>query len=419
MILCFVLLVILILGKKKIPDKKIWFVLFFCSLVSFLLFLGAWKKEQETQEIERNTYGEGSRSETYYVSVDGELEKEELTIEVGERLYTEEQTQELFQEMMEELDAMILGENESRDHVELPVVLPSSLEGYPIDIQWEMDRYDILSQEGIPQQENLSEEGNLVELRAVLTYESYEAVYVTHLNVFPKTLIGKEKWISDIYTSFKEQEEMSKEEESFALPQSVEGKEVTWIPKAEKNGYTFLLLGAVVSALLWFQKWDDLREAEKKRRAQMVLDYPEIVSKFAMLLGTGMTVKNAWSKIAQTYEQEKEFGKHRFAYEEMCLTNREMQGGITELEAYERFGKRCKVNVYMKFSMLLSQNLRKGSKGLAELLKMESIQALEQRKSYAKKRGEEASTKLMLPMFAMFAVVLVIIMIPAFLSIQF
>ena len=179
-----------------------------------------------------------------------------------------------------------------------------------------------------------------------------------------------------------------------------------------------MLLGAVVSGLLWFQKWDDLREAEKKRRAQMVLDYPEIVSKFAMLLGTGMTVKNSWNKIVQTYEQEKAVGKHRFAYEEMCLTSHEMQGGIAELEAYERFGKRCKVNPYMKFSMLLAQNLRKGSKGLSELLKMESIQALEQRKSYAKKRGEEASTKLMLPMFAMFAVVLVIIMIPAFLSIQ-
>ena len=150
----------------------------------------------------------------------------------------------------------------------------------------------------------------------------------------------------------------------------------------------------------------------------MILDYPEIVSKFAMLLGTGMTVKNAWNKIAQSYEQEKTMGKYRFAYEEMRFTCREIQGGITELEAYERFGKRCKMNVYMKFSMLLSQNLRKGSKGLAEILKMESIQAFEQRKSYAKKRGEEASTKLMLPMFAMFAVVLVIIMIPAFLSIQ-
>ena len=95
-----------------------------------------------------------------------------------------------------------------------------------------------------------------------------------------------------------------------------------------------------------------------------------------------------------------------------------MSGGVAEQEAYERFGKRCMLSSYMKFSMLLSQNLRKGSKGLSEVLKMESIQAFEMRKSEAKKRGEEASTKLLIPMFLMFAVVLVIVMIPAFLSIQ-
>lgn len=418
MILCFLLFIALIVYKKRIPDRKIWLVMFSCNLIALLLFVGAWKKEQEVLEIARNTYGEGARTETYYVSVEGELEQEELTIEIGERVYTEERVQEIFQDAMKELDKVILGENESRDHVEQPLFLPASVEGYPIDIQWEMDRYDILTLEGIPRQENLSADGNLVELRGIMTYESYESVYVTHVNVFPETLTGKEKWLAEVSSSFRMQEETTKEQECITLPRTVEGKDVVWKLKADKNGYSFLLLGAVVSGLLWFQKWDDLREAEKKRRAQMVLDYPEIVSKFAMLLGTGMTVKNTWNKIVQTYEQEKVLGKHRFAYEEMCLTSHEMQGGIAELEAYERFGKRCKVNPYMKFSMLLAQNLRKGSKGLSELLKMESIQALEQRKSYAKKRGEEASTKLMLPMFAMFAVVLVIIMIPAFLSIQ-
>lgn len=418
MILCLILLILLLLGKKKIPDRKIWFVLFACTLLAFLLFVSAWKKEGNVEEIARNGYGEGMRTETYYVSVDGEFEKEEVTIEIDDRKYTEERSEELFQEVMDKLDVVVLGENKSRDRVELPVVLPSSLDGYPIDIHWEMDRYDILSMEGVPRQENLSEEGAVVELRGILTYEGYEAVYVTHMHVFPKTLTGKEKWISDIYSSFQEQEERSREEELVMLPTFVAGKRVTWQPKVARRGYSILVLGFVVSALLWFQKWDDQREAEKKRRAQMLLDYPEIISKFAMLLGTGMTVKNAWNKIVQSYEQEKQAGTHRFAYEEMSITSREMSGGITEMEAYERFGKRCKVNVYMKFSMLLSQNLRKGSKGLSELLKMESLQALEHRKSYAKKRGEEASTKLMLPMFAMFAVVLVIIMIPAFLSIQ-
>ena len=102
----------------------------------------------------------------------------------------------------------------------------------------------------------------------------------------------------------------------------------------------------------------------------------------------------------------------------MCIAGREMQGGITEKEAYERFGQRIGLIPYMKFSALLSQNLKKGNKGLTEILSMESMQAFEERKSIAKKAGEEASTKLMFPMFGMLAVVLFMVIVPAFLSIQ-
>ena len=87
-------------------------------------------------------------------------------------------------------------------------------------------------------------------------------------------------------------------------------------------------------------------------------------------------------------------------------------------EAYEKFGKRCGVAPYMKFGALLAQNTKKGNKGLADILKMEAIQAFENRKSVAKQKGEEASTKLLFPMFGMLAVVMVIVIIPAFLSIQ-
>ena len=138
----------------------------------------------------------------------------------------------------------------------------------------------------------------------------------------------------------------------------------------------------------------------------------------AMLKKGGMTVKNVWLKIVQGYENSKgQFGE-RFAYEEMRITCHEMQGGISEAEAYERFGKRCETAQYMKFGALLSQNMKKGSKGLSELLKLESIQALENRKSSAKLMGEEAGTKLLVPMFGMFAVVMLMVIVPAFLSIQ-
>ena len=95
-----------------------------------------------------------------------------------------------------------------------------------------------------------------------------------------------------------------------------------------------------------------------------------------------------------------------------------MDSGIAESESYENFGRRCDVQMYIKFGALLSQNLRKGTKGMTQLLKIESVQAFEERKARAKRLGEEAGTKLLLPMFLMLAVVLVIVIVPAFLSVQ-
>ena len=150
----------------------------------------------------------------------------------------------------------------------------------------------------------------------------------------------------------------------------------------------------------------------------MLLDYPEIVNKMALFLGAGMTAKRAWRKVVEDYERQKAVWGERYAYEEMKRTCHEMDSKATEAVSYENFGRRCDVQVYVRFGALLSQNLRKGTKGLTQLLKLEAIQAFEERKALAKRLGEEAGTKLLLPMFLMLAIVLIIVIIPAFLSVQ-
>ncbi len=55
---------------------------------------------------------------------------------------------------------------------------------------------------------------------------------------------------------------------------------------------------------------------------------------------------------------------------------------------------------------------------MTEILRREAMQAFEERKALAKIQGEEAGTKLLLPMFLMLAIVLVMVIIPAFLSLQ-
>ena len=53
---------------------------------------------------------------------------------------------------------------------------------------------------------------------------------------------------------------------------------------------------------------------------------------------------------------------------------------------------------------------------LGPLLKEESRLAFEERKNTAKKAGEEAGTKLLLPMVMMLCVVMLMILLPAFIT---
>ena len=108
--------------------------------------------------------------------------------------------------------------------------------------------------------------------------------------------------------------------------------------------------------------------------------------------------------------------KKKAAYEEIAVACNEMESGISEYEAYRRFGERCDQVKYKTFSTLLIQNLQKGSCCLADLLEKESMEAWDERKRKARVMGEAAATKLLLPMVMMLLVVMAIVMIPALLS---
>ena len=152
----------------------------------------------------------------------------------------------------------------------------------------------------------------------------------------------------------------------------------------------------------------------------MCRDYAQIVSKLVLLMGAGMAVRTAWEMIVRDYlaKREQEEKPLRYAYEEMALALREMQNGIAEIKAYENFGLRCRIPCYLKLSVLLEQNLRKGNHGLTRLLKAEVQEAFEQRKELAVRAGEEASTRLLLPMILMLIIVMVLILVPAGMSMQ-
>lgn len=388
----------------------------------FLLAADYLRSVRETDgSIQRNTYGQGSRTEELEVSIAGGEVRFPAEIQVAEQQYSTEEIQELFQRVIRHMEKLILGENRSLDRVEKDMNLLSEVPGEPVMISWELDRYDVMNIRGEIQEDALKEEGTLVTLSAVLTYsenEEEQALYQCTANIFPRTLEEGEKSREQAAGEIRKREEESRAQREFQLPDTLLGKEAAYYQRMDRRGLVLIVMAVLIGILLYALEIQNKGKAREERKRQMLLDYPEIVNKMTLFLGAGMTAKRAWKKVVEDYERQKGTRGERYAYEEMKRTCYEMESGVTEPESYENFGRRCDVQVYVRFGALLSQNLRKGTKGLTQMLKLEAIQAFEERKAKARRLGEEAGTKLLLPMFLMLAIVLVIVIVPAFLSVQ-
>ncbi|MBR2529174.1 MAG: type II secretion system F family protein [Blautia sp.] len=205
------------------------------------------------------------------------------------------------------------------------------------------------------------------------------------------------------------------DEDYFWLPENWEGKNYEWQRPRDTKGSLLAALFLAAAAATLVLKGRESFALEQKRQDQLLLDYPELIMKFTLFVQAGMTVRNTFGKMASDYSRKKPAGG-RYAYEELTMAVHEMDSGISESEAYYRFGERCGQVRYKTFSTLLVQNLQKGSRQLSQMLEAESLEAWDERKRKARIVGEEAATKLLFPMILMMGVVMAIVMIPAMIS---
>lgn len=169
----------------------------------------------------------------------------------------------------------------------------------------------------------------------------------------------------------------------------------------ENLGLTIWAMGTAAAVGVFFLMDKDLRDQVEKRKELLRLGYPDLVHELALYLVAGMTIRAAFAQLGRTNELA--------AY--AC---REMQSGQSEAAAYEHFGKRAGPREYVKLSTLLCQNLKKGTGTLLARLEEEAVLSAESRIQSGKRLGEEAETKLLIPMVMLLAMVMLMIMVPAF-----
>lgn len=370
--------------------------------------------------MKRNPAGKGKSTQNLEAKI-GKAKKEKLVLDVEEQEYTEEEMQSFFRRCIRKIEKEMPGENRSLDHVEENLNLMTTLEEESVEISWELSDYHLMNVYGEIQEEKVSAGGSPLNLHAVLTYtkdRDKQARYSCMAMLYPETTTKEKAQVRELKKDIEKTEKETRKKERFLLPGKLGKKTVKYYREMDYRGLIVIIMGLLTGVLLCALEKQKEEEEKRERQKQMLLDYPEVLNKLTLYLGAGMTVKRAWRKIVTDYEKQKQIWGERYVYEEMKKTCYEMESGIMEAESYERFGKRCRNQEYIRLGALLSQNLRKGGKGLGQLLKTEALQAQEERKANAKKAGEEASTKLLLPMFLMLAVVLVIVIVPAFLSVQ-
>lgn len=361
----------------------------------------------------RNPYGKGEISVGLTAQIDGAGE-EIFDYLVEERKYTQEEVEVLYDEAVRQLPEIILGENESLDDVRKDLELVTGLAGYPFEITWESSAYSLLNTDGTVNNEELTE-GEIVMLTAGFRYEEWDYEYQLYVQLNPVIYTAGEALRNRMDELIAQQEESTKNENWMVLPDRVDSHTVVWEEVIEDGSGYFLVLVLIAAGVLYWGRRRELDQKLELRRKELLLDYPEIVNKLALYMGAGMTIRNAFLKMGEDYKKQ-ERHKKRYVYEEILIACHELQGGRSETEAYDHFGRRCQVQSYLKLSALLSQNLRKGSNDLLQMLRQEADNAFTQRKSLAKKLGEEAGTKLLLPMMMMLCIVMVIIIIPAYFS---
>ena len=378
--------------------------------------------------LERPGYGESGRDQSLVLSIgpreesqgagqaggqEGARESESFDIHLDARAYTSSQEKNLLNSALSHLQEQLSGENASLDEVRLPLSLPAVLENGAVTVEYYITPGGMIEEDGSISGEP-DPDGSLVTITATLTCQDRISTYECAARIYPPILTAEQQFRENINHAVDRARNADPTDTKVKLPDTVDGRTLHWSYPKDSSLTLIMILMIILPIAYWAREDSKIHDAAKERLSQLELDYSQLLWKLTMLLSAGLTIRGAFSRITDQYEAEQ--AAKRYVYEEMLLTLREMRSGVPEASAYENFGRRCCLPAYIKLGSLLSQNLKKGSKGLTALLEHEAVLSMDQHKMAVRKIGERASVKMLLPMILMFGVVLIILMVPAFLS---
>lgn len=186
-----------------------------------------------------------------------------------------------------------------------------------------------------------------------------------------------------------------------------------------REGLLLMLAGFAGAGALLYLPIQRAQEAREKRKEALARDYSQMVTLLSLYMSAGLTLRSSWEHLVRQYQEDRAQGSgEKVVYEEMLITWRELKGGLYEDRAYGAFGRRCGLPEYLRLGGMLETYVQQGNRELLLLLEQEAAASLTQALQTVRKKGEQTGTRLLLPLLLLFAVTLLMVMVPAMLSMQ-
>lgn len=171
------------------------------------------------------------------------------------------------------------------------------------------------------------------------------------------------------------------------------------------HSFLGVICGATLVAVLVYGINNSINASIKRKKEDILDEFPKMVSKLTLLINAGMIVRKAWDEVAYS-----NFSSN--LYEEMRNTSKDINEGLSIESAMDSFANRCGLKEIRKFSSIYVQCIKRGAADSINSMKTMSDEAWERKKQISKQKGEIAAQKLMLPTMIMFVGILMVVVVP-------
>lgn len=170
-----------------------------------------------------------------------------------------------------------------------------------------------------------------------------------------------------------------------------------------------LVCGVLLAIALPYGVQMSINSAVENKKDAIISEFPKMVSKLTLLVNAGMLVRRAWDEVANSNFEEA-------LYEEMRITSKDIQEGMSIDRAMDSFAARCGIKEIRKFSSIYVQAVNRGAADSIDSMKIMADEAWEQKKQISKQKGEIASQKLLIPNMIMFVGIMIVVVVPLLVS---